>query len=271
MTPGKRRPVLYEVVNRSRRMRSRGFGWRMLGGRTEPASGDDAQPVASSEAVAPRRAAWRRGLERTWQLTFGWPHLAGTAVLVCALALGFFQLGKSYGRRQAGAATQPAKTSDLAGVVNAPLSRTPPPEPNARHRAAGQKPPRADDLPVAPGGTRPPEPAVPPVAAKGAEPAPPPPEEPPPPGVLRSGAWYVVVQHFRLRDRAAADQAREFLRGKGIDCVVQRGQGDLMLIATQPFETEPQAKELQRRVRDLGKEYFPVGRYDFKDCETRKF
>ena len=44
-----------------------------------------------------------------------------------------------------------------------------------------------------------------------------------------------------------------------------------MLIATQPFETEPQAKELQRRVRDLGKEYFPVGRYDFKDCETRKF
>jgi len=271
VTPGKRRPVLYEVVNRSRRMRSRGLGWRVLGVRTEPAAAESVGPVPAPDVSGRRRVAWRRSLERTWQLTVGWPHLAVAAVLAGALALGFFQLGKSYGRRQAGAAAPTTKTSDLAGVVNAPLGRTPPPEPDARHRMAAQKPPRAGDPPAeTSGGARQAELLAPPMLAQEAEAAAPV-EELPPSGLPRSGAWYVVVQHFRLRDRAAAEQAREFLRGKGIDCVVQRGQGDLLLIATQPFETEPQAKALQRRVRELGKEYFPIGRYDFKDCETRKF
>jgi hypothetical protein len=89
--------------------------------------------------------------------------------------------------------------------------------------------------------------------------------------VLTPGAYYVVVQHFRLRDGERAAAAQDFLRSKGVECVIRTG-ADLQLVATGRFESEQQAETLRTRIVELGKEYREAGGgYDFASAKARKF
>ncbi len=108
------------------------------------------------------------------------------------------------------------------------------------------------------------------------EPAPQPPPaptetEPPDASTLARDTFYVVVQHFRLRDRQRADAAQEFLRSRGIECTIRAGT-DLQLVATEAFASEQQAENLRKRIIDVGKEYREGGGgYDFASAKARKF
>jgi hypothetical protein len=87
-----------------------------------------------------------------------------------------------------------------------------------------------------------------------------------------ASSYYVVVQHFRIRDRDRAVAAKEFLRSKGVECVIRPGGGDLELVATEAFTSEPAAHELVKRVLGLGKEYWNSGGgYEFTGAKARKF
>lgn len=192
----------------------------------------------------------------------GWPELSVLAVLLLVIVVAAYEMGVKAGRSAAKTAPPPAPPS---GAVDTETSKVERSELTPGHR------------PTSGGGV------VTPPRATGAEgaktekqaekpPAPlPKKEEPTAASALKGGSFYVVVQHFRQRDSDAAEAARAFLHSNGIECVIQRGQ-DLMLIATEAFSAETQAKDLANRIRELGKEYRRTGGgYDFKDCGPRRF
>jgi len=99
---------------------------------------------------------------------------------------------------------------------------------------------------------------------------------------LKKGCSYVVVQHFRPRDRKAAEQAALYLRGVGVECALLTGAQDIQLIATEPFQTtskdtavrkreRDRADELLQRIRRLGREYAKQrSGYAFDQCYLRE-
>lgn len=234
-----------------------------------PTTPSASQPAAPPPVAAP--AAHDRSVEspprwkpvsvagRRVHLSLGWPHLLVTGVLAAAVLWAVYHAGA----RSVQPSTPAEGDLDFLLVkpslpAAAPVSAAPPTP--ARGRTGG---------PVAtPLGPRPESPPSPePAATEAARDV----EEPDETYSFAADSYYVVVQHFPRRGRAAADAARDFLRSKGIDCVVHSGAGDWMLVATQRFATEREAARLQARVRELGREYFNVGRYDFKDAAARKF
>jgi cell division septation protein DedD len=217
-------------------------------------------PTAASTPSA-ASFAWRRflrldlgGGEIRLALTRPQAALAGVGLIVLLMAA--FFVGRYSGN------ALPAKTVAVEDI----LSASPTSEP----------PPTATAAPV-PGRGRGASPIVTPLAQPVQEPsvAKPPPAptatEPPGESVLAHDSFYVVVQHFRLRDRERADAAQEFLRSRGIECTIQTG-ADLQLVATEPFASEQQAESLRKRIVDIGKEYRESGGgYDFASAKARKF
>ncbi len=262
MNPRKKKPVLFEVVARTQRTKAR--------------------------ASVPRQGAWpgstgggllnATGARTTAGPTVGlagrrWPFVLAGAVVVIGVVTGV-QIGWR-------SAQPPAKHSgDLRELFATPTPATMPrtetayPTPSQGRAqtlvvtpgrvesegGAGVKPAaRASDEP----GERPP--AGP--AARAAED-----DDPSDRFTFTPGAYYVVVQHFRIRDRDRAVAAKAFLRGKGVECVVRRGGGDLELVATTAFSNEAAARELVKRVLDLGKEYWNSGGgYEFTGAKARRF
>jgi hypothetical protein len=203
-------------------------------------------------------------------LALSWPQLAVAGAVLVILLVVVFQVGRRSGQPRQTKVDQLDDILAGATVVEPPPASVAAPPTPGRGRSAG---PVA--TPLAPPSEGPP--AAKPVAREPAPPRTPPPA--PPPQETKAGepfqpapdSYYVVAQHFRLRDRQRAEAAQEFLRGKGIECDIQAG-ADLQLVATEQFSSEQQAESLRKRVVEAGKEYRESGGgYDFASAKARKF
>jgi hypothetical protein len=261
VNPRKKKPVLFEVVARTERSKARASGpprkpWlRLVGGNTLDAGGPVLPP---SVAASPFLARW------------AWLVLAGAVVVIAVVT------GVQVGWRSAQPpATQAGDAGELlATPAEAPRTEAPYPVPvQGRVPTTVATPERVarEDKPAPPVAGRPSEAA----SERGPAPATARPAENDDPNdrfVFTPGAYYVVVQHFRIRDRDRAVAAREYLRGKGVECVVRRGGGDLELVATTAFNGEGAARDLVKRILDLGKEYWTSGGgYEFTGAKARRF
>lgn len=267
MAVRKNRPVLFEVVAKTQRTRRRGLSlWSVTPSATPsptpspPPATPVLPPGAPGPAESPSRPRTFSVANGRVHLVLGWLHLTALGVLAIVILFAVYRAGARSGQPPA------PSTGELDFLMAEPARTTPEPPPTvppptpARGRPGG-----AVVTPLAPF-PEPPRAAEPATTESG------PPTEPPGESfAFVADSYYVVAQHFPRRARAAADAARDFLRSKGIECVVHGGAGDWMLVATQRFATERDAARLQARLRELGREYFVVGRYDFKDAAARKF
>lgn len=213
---------------------------------------DTPEPAPSN---TPRLASLRIA-DRRVHLALGWPQLTVLGVLLLVMLVATFQAGVQSGR------PSPAGSDDLNRLLlTGSDTDTPAGDPVAL--PPGHRPPDGAVTPGRPGGgeTTPTR-----VAAGGPEK-----ERPAEPNVFQSGHFYVVIQYFQKRKPQDAEAARDFLRSKGVECVVQARSRDIMLVATEPFPDARQAQSLAKRVRTLGKEYSPIGGYNFDGCEPLKF
>ena len=197
-------------------------------------------------------------------MALGWPHLVVVGVIFIVSLVVAFQVGKR-------SAQPPARSpADLSTILaNTPAPDTPktdiaPPKP-AQGRSAGPV-----QTPLVPLTERKPEAEPPP-----ARPTPVPEKKTVKPDEafeFAADSYYVVIQHFRTRDRERAVAARDFLSTKGIACALRPGAGDLELVATEAFPSERHAQDLVRRILEFGKEYRGAcGGYDFANAKARKF
>jgi hypothetical protein len=265
----KKRPVLYEVVNRSRRSRGRTAAWRSTETSTtsQPAPEKAATPRPSPPTCAtppvaesPGEPLLRVANDRLY-VVLSWPYVAVAAAVVVAIVAGSFYAG----RRSAMPVEPNAPTGDQlfeeselvpAEVAEAELAPT--------HR------PR--EIEVATPVEQPRDRAQPVEQPRERRPSPRPEPEPEPEFVFQPDHHYVLVQYFPTRRRDHAEAAAEFLRTNGIDCVIQQAPRDLRLYAAQPCATLQAARRLQQRIVDLGEEYARQGGgYDFAGSEPHKF
>lgn len=95
-------------------------------------------------------------------------------------------------------------------------------------------------------------------------------------------AYYVVIQHFRKSESAAADRAAEYLKSRGVDCTLRRRGSEIRLIATTAFRLSTgdagarqrerqRLDELKKQVIRIGKDYAREGGYSFDRCYELKF
>jgi len=266
VTPRKNRPVLYELVARTQRARPAGPPRSPTPAPAPAASrpvattpGAAPSATAAEESAPPRRSV--RIVNGRVQLTLGWPELAIAGVLLAVILVALFQAGAQSARP---AAPQAADADTLFGET--------PPAPAGEHavEVPPDHRPRAGAGAPAPlglgsGGEKPG--AGEPQGQKAAGP-------PAEPAGLERGRYYVYVQYFKKDKLSEAQDARDFLHGKGVACVLSPTRLDLVLIAAEPFasETDAQGKELAGRIRELGKAYRKAGGgYDFKDCQLKKY
>ncbi len=265
MPPRKNRPVLFEVVARAQRARARSPSPPTAPAQPPPPASTAAPPPrAPSPAPAPSlpdaaaRPVIARAAGGRIQLSLTRPQAAIAVAGVLVL------LGAAFivGRRSAEPPVPGAPTiEDIFAGTTAP--ETPPPVVSAPTPGQGRGP-GAVATPAAP--LSEPAPTA-PVPVREGTPRPKPADD----FVLTPGAYYVVVQHFRLRDGERAAAAQDFLRSKGVECVIRTG-ADLQLVATGRFESEQQAETLRTRIVELGKEYREAGGgYDFASAKARKF
>lgn len=267
MAGRKKRPVLYEVVSRSRR--GRASSWRT------PSQPPPTPQRPTSSAPSPSHVASEPGRAETASrqpsvrvadgrvfLALGWWQLTVIGAFLLAAGAGLFQAGRrsvqSDTQAEAGESTlfgdpDPVPfegdrvdldtTHRATGAdVATPVRR----EPEPQRRVSQETPQRSTAAPV-------------PQAAAETE------------FVLEPGRYYVLVQYFPLRRRANADAAALYLRSAGVDCVVKQSSADLRLFATRAFENAQDARRLIERVRELGREYARAGGgYDFAGCEAHK-
>jgi cell division protein FtsN len=194
-------------------------------------------------------------------LRLGWPHLVVAGVFVVMLMYASFAIGRR------SAAPPAVQKDDLAPILTPgptePLAKTPP-APSPGRGSSTVVTPQTRPAPLPPAAAA--------GAARAAEKQPPAAKTPAPAHTFAEGSYYVVVQYFSSARKKDADEARDFLAGKGVSCVVHQGPArDWWLVATEQFSSAQQAQRLVARVRDLGKEYFTIGRYDFRDPVARKF
>jgi hypothetical protein len=219
-----------------------------------------------------RSKLWKYSSGRL-NLALGWPHLAVVAVLLVILVVTAFQIGHSSGKPPA-----PKNTADLSELLTTPTpapaarSEAPPPAP-APKRSAGPVAtpalPAGEDAGPGKAASHAPPDAK---AAEAKEKAKPKEPDTGDSFAFAANSFYVVVQHFRIRDRDRAVAAKEFLRAKGIECTIRPGGGDLELVATEAFNSESAARDLVKRVLDFGKEYWNSGGgYEFTGAKARKF
>ncbi len=263
MNPRKKKPVLFEVVARTERTKARAGlpprrSWLRFAGEAARGETGPALPEGTTRATVTLAA-------RGW-----WLAVVG-AVVVIGIVTGI-QIGWR-------SAQQPTtQGSDLRELIATPaaLPRTEAPYPvpaRGRVQAPVATPERvareeqSGPPPAARPSDSPSERGPDALAVRPAEN-----DDPNDRFVFTPGAYYVVVQHFRIRDRDRAVAAREYLRGKGVECVVRRGGGDLELVATTAFNGETAARDLVKRVLDLGKEYWTSGGgYEFTGAKARRF
>lgn len=261
MPPRKKRPVLYEVVNRSRRSRGRTSTFRTPVAPPAP-PGEPAPPpsAAPPPRLEPLPVSTRAGVTpptarpivhlagRRILLNLGWPELLFLSVLFIAIVGGAFKAGQ-----RSAAPPDPDRSATFLD------------EPRATPLAAVPADGLPDSFSPAPAESSPPAGTTPRTA-----PTRPPPEPPPP--ALETGYHYVVVQFFPKSRRHHADAARDFLRANAVDCIVHSAPNDLRLVVTQRFDEPAAARDLIRRLRELGQEYTRQGGgYDFAGCQTIRF
>lgn len=202
------------------------------GGRSEP-------PVATS---GPKRSG-----PVAWQRPELWAAIAGLVVV----AVVAFYAGRRYERFAAGQpAVEPARPASSADLAAAD-------EPLEPHPTAGPPPATARPEPTA--------------ARRQQRPA-----AVPPRVELKPGYGYIVVQHFPLKRRKDAEAAVRVLLDAGIPAALLRG-ADYRVIVTEPFDTlnkdraiarreQERARQMQARIRELGREFNRLRGYSFKDC-----
>lgn len=221
-----------------------------------------------------RRSPWLTLSENgRVHFSLGWQELVIAGVVALVLAAGIFFLG-----RRTGYASTASPTPGLPPVENPGLWDSSPPAPVQQEPARkpveplpGQNRSARVDTPRGPSDAPPP-------LVTDQRPSPPPPvpqrDEPRTADVdfqPQEGAYYVVAQHFPPRYRKQAEEARDFLRGKGLNAVVRTGDRDLELVLTDAFASEQQASAAVQRVRELGKEFRKAGGgYDLAGVRARK-
>jgi hypothetical protein len=273
--PRKNRPVLFEVVARSRGARGRNVVRSTAKPLTPVASGMEAGAAQPDEPPQPETLGESAG--GRLRLSLGWVELTAAGVMLIALLWGAYYMGSR------SAQPAPRQPDDFAKLLTSKpeperADATPPPVGLPRRRSAQPvATPPAPDASDRSGGERSAQkPATPPTEAPPpAQPANQPAGTPTPdagPAVsFEPGTHYIVVQHFPVSARDKADAARTFLADKGIVCLVRKGNGDLELVTQQTFKNEADAKNLLKRITDLGKEYFQGGGgYDFGGAKLRK-
>lgn len=225
------------------------------------------------------------------KLSLAWPHLVVLGVAILVLLYLAYSLGSRVGGSAEPAASladvgvhvennppagQPAKEvrqAERGAPENAPVrnpdaerARPPLPEPEPlRPRGGGATTPLTVGAATPGEAEAPPIPSAPPVEE--AKPTPPEPERA---FEFVSGQWYVLVQYFPRSRGAAAKQARDFLDARGISAYVEDRRADLALYATEAFDDARKAQSLAERIKRLGREYAPIGGYDFGQSQPIK-
>ncbi len=182
-------------------------------------------------------------------------------VLLVVLAFAFFA-GRMY-ERVVSTGAAPQKTAQVGQDSSGESPATPPAEPA---RVVLVEP--RDPAPTESG-----------EASTGANEVPEAPAAPPADGprqvALERGYHYLTIQFFPRSKRADAEKAAAYLTQNGVPCALLDRARDIQLLATEPFlitqndasqakRERARADELNRRVREIGKAYQPIGGYDFR-------
>lgn len=293
MANRRNRPTLYEVVNRTRRepfqrkpaQSPESGAANVAEPATVPAPAPARQSTVSHTPTSAVTAAFeadaRGGSDYQPIVRFSDGDLTvrvtPPAMIVGAIAmLSLFGLGYWLGQKspRAGAVDN---RDDLAAVVTTPtrsqpetpaMTSAPPPVATPPPRPAPQAvPQRADDSEVV---TEPsvhtnPSRVATPSAAPVTPAAPSDANADPSSFKPEPGSYYVIIQHFPLKQRKAAAEAQKFLLENGLPTVLL-GKSDLQIWATQPCASQAAAEALKDRVKALGKQYSEKGGYDFLKC-----
>lgn len=196
-----------------------------------------------------------------------WPQAAVVGISLLVLLVVVFQVGR---RSNEPPNPRRATLEDILSgttVAETPTTVAPPPTPGhgrSVNPVATPLPQPSEDAAAAKPPVREPPPRRVPPPERPAQ------AEPPEAFTPVADSYYIVVQHFRLRDQQRAEAAQEFLRSHGVPCAIRTG-ADLQLVATAPFSSEQQAENLRKRIVDVGKEYRESGGYDFASARARKF
>ena len=261
MASRKNRPVLYEVVERSRRQRET---WRRPPTTSEPAGeGPPPRVAIAGETRTPSRPRSVRFVRGKLHAELGWPGMTVAGVAGVLIVLVAFEAGGRY------AVSHHPDSAPAAENAAAPEGGTESAAP--AHETAAPQPRRAAEHPT----------RAAPTAAREEVAQPPPRAESenvrqPESAEIQPGYSYVVIQHFRSSQVQAARDAGSYLIANGVDCFVLSGS-DLRLVATEPFlieqdnaaarsAQERRAEQLRERVRALGKEYARDHGYAFEQC-----
>ncbi|MCK4343549.1 MAG: hypothetical protein KAY37_17695 [Phycisphaerae bacterium] len=263
MSTRKKRPVLYELVSRGQRAR----GWTTPPQQPSsppatgapPAAGPPPKPTAEPSQEGALSSGSVRVVKGMVHLALSWFQLGVLGVFLVVVLVATFYVGRS-------TLSAPGGGSDLdsiTGSADADQPAAAPSELSLAHRPSD-------------GSAHVPAPRPP--AESSVRDQTPPVETLPPQDVPRvehfafqEGHYYVLVQCFPKWNRTAAEAARDFLRSKNVACTIYERRDDLAVFATEACSTERQAENLARTIRRLGKEYFPIGRYDFGGCAARQF
>ncbi len=274
-------------------------GGALLGRAAEPfalAPQTTAEDYASADAPAGRGAgtldSWKHWLtEARFRLTVSPLGAAIVGIAVVLVLFVTFEAGVRSARLVATRAAQPSTPGDdarLAALAEPPAA----PRSNATTPVGAAEPPSspttssgdAASMRVQPSGS--PARAEPPGAARAETPVGPQPaaEEEPADAAFEfeKDAYYVVIQHFRKSESAAADRAAEYLKSQGVDCTLRRRGSEIRLIATAAFRLSAgdagarqrerqRLDELKKQVIRLGKDYAREGGYSFDRCYELKF
>ena len=263
MATRKNRPVLYEVVRRTRGVVVP--AWLRKQGAPQPAS---AQPAVTQVPLPTPSGA------RSWPVRVGqgrvhfelaWPWLVvGGVALVVAFWL-VFQVGLRVGRERAPQSygsefeAELERPARVAGVAAEPTGGV---ELRADHRPGGDQPVATPAAPAVRPSAAPPAGREPTGASAGFS--------------FRAGYYYLVVQHFRKSQMEVAQKAGAFLNDHGIPCVIESGV-DLRVIATEAFDLDQKdakardaehqrLEALRSRIRALGREFARQYGYAFEQC-----
>lgn len=270
MSARKKRPVLYELVGKSKRNR----GWTASGSSAPQSQPQQPTPPAPpAEPPAPQHPPTPRPqptvTKRADRVQFSLSQMQliiiGVALLIVLIAV--FQAGR---RSALGPSDNPTTAEDVLGSGSPNASVPSAGALDTGHRPAGSANIRT---PIT-GQQSPPPPA--------SQTEPQRPQRSEPRVTFEPGKSYVIVQHFSSRrvGARAAEAARQYLESHGISCVVRPGKGDLELIAIEAFDVQQdsaaaaraekrRAEALMKRIRELGEDYNLQAGYSFEGCYLR--
>ena len=268
MAKGKKRPVLYEVFNRSRRARTHGSFGHGPPATPTPEPKPVVKPPPAPPMLRPRPSSSPepgvgepvlRIVDGRVHLVLSWTYVGVIAVLLVAVAWALFYAGQR--------SATPLLNGGPSGDEAFDQSQIEPEAPSEIDLTPGRRQSETQIFtPVSPGNESPR--ATPPSARQ----TPPARTEPAQPAFeFQPGQYYVRVQYFRSTRMDHAQAAARFLGDNGVPCVIREAPQDIQLFATQPFASEREAASLCTRIKELGKEYAKDGGgYDFDGCAAAK-